>query len=142
MISNKCQYALRAMLELAKHQDGSPVSIHIIAEKQQIPARFLEAILRQLKQTGLARSVRGKDGGYILTKKPEDISMGEIIHIFEGELLSSSAANFKQGEHCVFQSVFTEASECLSTIFENKSLKDLIKEDEKLNPPDIMNYAI
>ena len=60
MISNKCNYALRALLELAKRDGGGPATIVDIAQAQSIPARFLEAILRQLKQAGLTESVRGK----------------------------------------------------------------------------------
>lgn len=83
MISRKCDYALRAMLELALNEGGGPVTIGQIAKARGIPARFLEAILRQLKQAGLCESLRGKEGGYRLSGRAADIPVARVIEIFE-----------------------------------------------------------
>jgi Rrf2 family transcriptional regulator, cysteine metabolism repressor len=88
MISNRCTYALKAMLELALREGEGPVSIGEIAREQGIPARFLEAILRQLKQAGYTRSARGKVGGYQLARPANGVRTGEIIRLFEGPLLA------------------------------------------------------
>ena len=78
MISKKCEYALRAVLALSRQAGNSPMTIHQMAQAQDIPERFLEAILRDLKQSGLTESIRGKDGGYKLTKSPSHIPFGSI----------------------------------------------------------------
>ena len=84
MISNKCYYGLRAMLELAIHEGDGPITIGDIAAARNIPVRFLEAILRQLKQAGLADSARGKEGGYQLARPAREISAASIIDAIEG----------------------------------------------------------
>ena len=78
-ISQKCQYALRAIYELALHQDEGPCKIGAIAEAQSIPVRFIENILNSLKAAGFVDSVRGKDGGYYLLRKADEITVGEVI---------------------------------------------------------------
>src|SRR5512133_391623 len=85
-ISQKCQYALRAVFELAKQQGKSPLTIGHIAEQQDIPPRFLELILAELKQAGFLRSYRGKQGGYVLTVPPADLTAGQIIRLVDGPI--------------------------------------------------------
>jgi len=86
MISQKSQYAVRALLELAKRQGSRPVKAAEIATAQWIPMRFLENILGQLRQAGLVESVRGKEGGYRLARPAEQVSVGEIIRLVQGPL--------------------------------------------------------
>ena len=90
-ISQKCQYALRAIYELALHQDEGPCKIGAIAEAQSIPVRFLENILNSLKGAGFVDSVRGKDGGYYLLRKADEITVGEVIRFVQGPLGRSNA---------------------------------------------------
>ena len=77
-ISQKCQYALRAVFELAKHYGQGPVKIADIAKAQAIPLRFLEVILSQLRQGGFAGSRRGNEGGYLLVRSPREFATGHI----------------------------------------------------------------
>jgi len=88
MISNRCHYAIRALLELALREGRGPATIGDIATAQSVPARFLEAILRQMKQGGLVVSMRGKEGGYLLARPAAEIHVGEVIRLFEGELVT------------------------------------------------------
>jgi len=84
-ISAKTEYACIAMVELAANYDSrEPVRVRRIAERHQVPPRFLVQILLQLKGAGLVGSVRGAAGGYRLAKAPEEISLGEIMDIVEG----------------------------------------------------------
>lgn len=84
-ISAKTEYACIAVLELASHYgSNSPVRIRKIAERHNVPPRFLVQILLQLKGAGLVRSTRGAAGGYHLTRPPEQVSLGEVMQVVEG----------------------------------------------------------
>lgn len=84
MISKKTKYALKAVLFLVeKYASGEPVLIAEIAEKESIPKKFLEAILLELRKKGLLQSKKGKGGGYLLARHPNQISFGEVFGIFE-----------------------------------------------------------
>jgi len=84
-ISAKTEYACIAMLELASQYGSSePVRIRWIAERHQVPPRFLVQILLQLKGAGLVSSVRGAAGGYHLIKPPEEVSLGQVMEVIEG----------------------------------------------------------
>ena len=85
-ISAKTEYACIAVLELAANfGSGEPVRIRSIAEKHGIPSRFLVQILLQLKSAGLVASTRGASGGYRLVKKPDDLSLGEVMAVIDGQ---------------------------------------------------------
>lgn len=84
-ISAKTEYACIAMLELAsQYGSGEPVRIRRIAERHDVPSRFLVQILLQLKGAGLVASVRGAAGGYLLIRKPKDVSLGEVMDVVDG----------------------------------------------------------
>ena len=85
-ITQKSKYALRATLELAVRFGQGPISIGEIAKAQAIPARFLEAILAQLKRAGLVESRRGNEGGYVLSRPPARISVGDVLRVVQGTL--------------------------------------------------------
>lgn len=84
--SIKVQYGLQAMLELALNHGGGPVQIKAIARDQKVPIRFLEQLLLVLKKAGLIASLRGKNGGYSLAKRPSELSVLSVIEAFEGPL--------------------------------------------------------
>jgi Rrf2 family protein len=91
-ISAKTEYACIAMLELAsRHGSGEPVRIRKIAERHDVPPRFLVQILLQLKGAGLVRSTRGAAGGYHLNRPPEQVSLGEVMRAIEGSTKSNGA---------------------------------------------------
>jgi Rrf2 family protein len=84
-ISAKTEYACIAMLELAsRYGSGEPVRIRRIAERHDVPPRFLVQILLQLKGAGLVASTRGAAGGYHLIKPPDEVSLGEVMEVIEG----------------------------------------------------------
>jgi Rrf2 family protein len=85
-VSAKTEYACLAMLELATHYgSGEPVRIRAIADEHGIPSRFLVQILLQLKGAGYVASTRGASGGYQLIKPPDEISLGEVMTVIEGQ---------------------------------------------------------
>ncbi|MBN2712673.1 MAG: Rrf2 family transcriptional regulator [Planctomycetes bacterium] len=85
-ISQKCQYALYALVELALRDEAGSVTIDQIAAAQDIPRQFLQAILRELRQGGFVESRRGKEGGYLLARPARNIKASEVIVFFEGNL--------------------------------------------------------
>jgi Rrf2 family protein len=85
-LSTRGEYAARAMLDIAAHANEGPVKIREIAERQDIPLKYLENILLTLQRAGMLRSRRGPQGGYYLARPPEAISVGEVIRAMDGPL--------------------------------------------------------
>ena len=91
-ISTKGRYALRLMLDVALHSHGTAVPLRDVAHRQDISDKYLEQIVTQLSRAGLVRSVRGAGGGYLLTREPEEYTVGEILRVLEGNLAPVSCA--------------------------------------------------
>lgn len=147
MISNKCYYGLRAMLELTLRQGGGPVTIADIAQSQDIPVRFLEAILRQLKQAGFADSVRGKEGGYFLAKPADKVTLAQLIRLFEGPLVSVNAQAASGGKarspaEDVFAEVWNQADRALEAVLEKVTLDQLADRQQALSAAHATSYTI
>jgi Rrf2 family protein len=103
MLTQKTRYSMLAMARLAKEYGKGILMINEIAESERIPKRFLESILLELKKNGYLGSKLGKNGGYYLIKNPEDISLLEIIRLFEGTiamLACTSEKYYQPCEHC------------------------------------------
>jgi Rrf2 family protein len=108
MISQKSRYALRALLLLAAQESGKPVQIADIAKQENIPRKFLEAILVELKKPGIVRSHRGRQGGYSLGRAAKDISFADVLRITDGPLALSpcvSVMAYRKCEDCFDESV-------------------------------------
>lgn len=144
MISNRCQYALRAVLELAKRDGSGRATISEIAREQKIPPRFLEAILRQLRQAGIAESVRGKEGGYVLARGPADITVGEIIELFEDPLTAVAQGTPRSAPAVdeVFREVWARAEKALSTVYRSVDFAELAERDLALRRKFVVDYVI
>jgi Rrf2 family protein len=138
MISKKCMYALIAVLALARNTGGKPMTIHQIADAESIPPRFLEAILRDLKQNGLTDSVRGKDGGYLLAQPPNKITMGRIIRLIEGPWFTAA----EDEPTDVFTPMWERAESCLENVFDQKDFQTLVSEHEDLRRSATIDYSI
>ncbi|NQT90002.1 MAG: Rrf2 family transcriptional regulator [Candidatus Omnitrophica bacterium] len=149
-LSKKTEYALKALIELAiNHGKGIDVTlISDIAERENIPPRYLEQILLRLKNSGILFSKRGVGGGYALNRPPEEISLGSIIKEVEGPLSSFSIgpgnSNALDDASSGLNSVMSEVSESVRDILNSISLKDMAKRtldliEEKKN---VLNYAI
>lgn len=152
-LSVRGEYALRAMQVLARdfQEDDSVVRIQEISEKQNIPKRFLEQILNDLKSAGLVMSKRGVAGGYRLKRKPEQITLAEIIRHIEGPLAPVSCVSEKFYEkcscpdesRCAIRAVMKEVRDSIVQVMDSTSLADLATraralEQQPLNPFDFM----
>jgi Rrf2 family protein len=92
-VSLRATYGIMAAVDLAMGPGGKPIQARSIARRQSIPARFLEQVLHAMKKAGLVMSLRGAQGGYVLTKKPADLSVAEILEALDGPLLPSTGLN-------------------------------------------------
>jgi len=100
MLSQKARYALRALFVLGARQDKEPVMIADIAEQANVPRKFLEQILLELKRPGIVHSTRGKFGGYTLGRRPENIAFAEVIRVIDGPLALSPCASVTAYRKC------------------------------------------
>ena len=145
-VSQKCQYALRAIFELARRNGRGPITIAHIAESQAIPARFLEQILSQLRQGGFVESRRGTSGGYLLSRVPADLSVGEVIRFIEGPLgpvqCTSGQTECPLNGGCVFLAMWEKAQEAVANVYDSTAFQDLVDQDMQMRGNEPLNYAI
>ncbi len=146
-LSQKCRYALRAVFELAKRQGSGPTTIGSIADAQAIPPRFLELILAQAKQAGFVESRRGKTGGYLLARDPRDITVSDVIRVFEGPISVVDCGNGAGSpcpleSDCVFRSLWDDASFALLRVLEGTTFADLVEREMARTRSDALNYTI
>lgn len=147
-VTQKCQYALRALFELAKNEQRGIVRSGDIAERQAIPKRFLEVILHQLRQGGFVDSQRGKEGGFFLSRPAASISVGEVIRFIDGPMTPvacqrnqpHSQCDLKGG--CVFISLWDEARDALERVYDTKTLKDLVDREQARQAEQAPQYSI
>lgn len=99
-LSRKSDYALRAFMTLIFHQGKGPLSIREIAEQNDIPRRFLEQIMLDLRAQGWVKSIAGRDGGFVLAKAPHEITMGEVVRHFDGILAPIACVSTTHYEMC------------------------------------------
>ncbi len=129
-ISAKCDYACRALLELSLHwPKKEPLQLQNISGKQNIPVKYLVQIFIQLKRDGLVVSSRGKDGGYLLGKTPDAISLGDVMRCMGGALLSRSDALRK--EPSVFSGVWDQLEGAMTTVVDHVTFEDICAKSQE-----------
>ena len=104
-LSKKTDYALRALFTLVEHHGRGPIPIRELARRNEIPKRFLEHIMLDLKSKGWVESSPGKQGGYVLARAPSKITMGEVIRHFDGVLAPIGCVSATHYERCTQESV-------------------------------------
>jgi Rrf2 family protein len=146
-VSQKCQYALRAMFELSlRYPSDTVVTVAEIAEIQKVPIRFLEQILSKLRTGGYIESRRGNQGGYVMAVSPSSLSIGEIIRYIEGPNEAVDCLKKVHNSHCVsrngciFKKLWTRAKNAMADIFDATTFQDLV--DEQLNGEQVVDYSI
>ncbi len=100
MLSKKCKYAIHALVYLAERYQEGPVHIQEIAEKRNIPKKFLEAILLELRNAKILHSKKGKGGGYYLYQKPSEVNLMEIIRLMDGAIAMLPCVSLHYYEKC------------------------------------------
>lgn len=132
-ITHKGDYALKTILDLALHYDSGLITIHKLAKQADIPIKFLEQVLLDLKRGGFVDSRRGKVGGYLLAKAPSKIKVGEIIRFIDGPLEPIACVEKKYSGcndiyKCVFRKIWQEVTEATSKIVDNITVEDLVNQ--------------
>ncbi|MBJ3778355.1 RrF2 family transcriptional regulator [Acuticoccus mangrovi] len=139
MISQKAQYALRALIALAKAEPEVALSIAEIAEEQRIPKKFLEQILLDLKHQGIVMSRRGKAGGYRLLRTPDRIAFGEVLRLVDGPLAPLpclSRIAYRRCDSCIdeetceIRKVFARVAEATREVLDTVTIADAIENPE------------
>jgi Rrf2 family protein len=129
-LSTRSRYGTRILVDLARHHDQGPVQIGEISKRQDISVKYLEQLIRPLKQANLVTSVRGPKGGHLLAKKPEDISLGQIVRLFEGqsELVEciSHPEKCSMAEDCQVRLAWQDATRVLYEKLDSTTIADLM----------------
>jgi Rrf2 family cysteine metabolism transcriptional repressor len=130
-ITYKGDYALKTILDLALYYGGSPVNIPDLAKRLDIPIKFLEQILLNLKRGGFVESRRGKVGGYLLAKAPSEIKLGEIIRFIDGPIepvacVHSGYEGCSDKDKCVFRDIWKRITDSTSAIIDGITFEDLV----------------
>lgn len=151
-LSLRGEYALRAMLVLGMNYEKPVVRIQAISDEQNIPKRFLEQILNDLKSAGFVQSRRGVAGGYRLAKRPEQITLAAVVRHIEGALAPVSCVSERFYEkcscpdeaRCAIRSVMKEVRDAIVKILEGVTIAELCQRARRLQagPPSPLDYVI
>ena len=131
-LSTRSRYGTRIILELARRKNEGPIQAGDISSKQRISVKYLEQLIRTLKQARLVTSVRGPKGGHMLTKDPAEITLGQIVSLYEGqsELVGciSAPENCAMSPECKVRLAWQDATLALYRSLDNISIADLLIE--------------
>lgn len=131
-ISTKGRYALRLMLDLAIYNTGNPVALKDIAKRQNISEKYLEQIISTLNKASFVRSIRGAQGGYVLTRQASEYTVGDILRLTEGELTpvdcaANDGAYCENRNQCVTINVWNRLYAAINDVVDGITLEDLVK---------------
>lgn len=135
-ITYKGDYALKAILALSLKYGSSILTIHDLAKEADIPIKFLEQVLLELKRGGFVESRRGKIGGYFLAKPPKDIKVGDVVRFIDGPIEPIACVEKKYSGcrdiyKCTFRHIWQDVSKAISNIVDNVSFEDLANQIKK-----------
>jgi Rrf2 family protein len=141
-LSKKGEYAVRALIEIgfeAKARPGSLIQISTVAQRTNIPEKFLEQILLALRNGGVLKSKRGVEGGYSLAKGPDDITLGEVVRLLDGPLAPIPCVSLTAYEKCTcpdedscgLRLAMQQVRDAIADILDNYKLSRLIAEVQK-----------
>lgn len=131
--SVKSEYAVTAVLDMALHAEKGPVHVRAIAKRQSIPVRFLEQVMASLKKAGLVESIRGAQGGYILSRDPKTINVAQIVEAIEGPItpMDCTAGMLEyrclQMNGCVIKGVWEDVRRAITNVLSQISVEDICK---------------
>src|SRR5574340_922557 len=143
-LSTKGKYGVRALFEIARNYGQGPLSMKEIVERQKISLSYLEQILHRLGKAGIIESVRGPHGGYVLARKPAEVTIGDIVRSLEGPIALSHclepgfSEECYQADDCVARMVWTKVGEKIEEALDSISFEHLLQQyhgkDRELTP--------
>lgn len=130
-ISTKGRYALRLMIDLAMNSGDSPVRVKDIASRQDISEKYLEQIIAMFNKAGYVKSIRGAQGGYLLTKEPSEYTVGMILRLAEGSIapvscVDDTSAGCDRREACVSAMLWEKINTAVNEVVDHTTLQDLV----------------
>ena len=131
-MSTKARYGLRALVDLARNSQTGPVSISSIAERQKISENYLEQLIAKLRKADIVKSVRGSQGGYVLSRDPEKITVGEVLRTLEGDLspvecpLINEEIDCNDEDGCVTKYVWKKVSDSINDTVDKITIGELL----------------
>ncbi|URZ06393.1 RrF2 family transcriptional regulator [Clostridium felsineum] len=128
-LSTKGRYGVKAMVDLAIHYGEDPVSIKSISERQKISESYLEQLFVPLRKANLIKSIRGSQGGYVLSKDPKDIYISNIFDVLEGPIEISDCVesdNCNNSDYCVTRLLWVKIKESIDNVTKTITLKDMV----------------
>ena len=140
-MSKRAKYAMNALVELARARKEGALSASLIAERAHVPGKFLEAILLDLRKAGIIRSIKGRNGGHQLRKPPEEITMAEVVRLFDGAigLVPCVTHNYYEPcdecpdeDACGIRDVFMEVRAATVEMLKQATLADLLMREQRL----------
>ena len=138
-LSTKTRYGTRLLFDLARHYQNGPVQIGEVARRQDISVKYLEQIIRPLKQAGLIFSVRGPKGGHLLAKPPEEISIGEVVRLLENEAdlvgCVSNPENCEKSDDCPVRLVWQDGTHAMYEKLDAIKISDLVSGADSAEQP-------
>ena len=134
-VTSKGRYALRIMIDLAQHQDEGYISLKTVSDRTELSMKYLEMIVGNLKKAELVESTRGKEGGYKLSKTPEEYSIGEILNCIEDNLapvacIKAGSINCEKSAACLTVPMWKELDDITNAYLATVSLRDLLTGDK------------
>ena len=145
-LSTRTRYGTRALLEMALRKDEGPIFLREIAKKQQLSLPYLEQLVSPLVAAGIVRSVKGPKGGVSLAREPEEINLGEVMHLLEGTTAPvecvADPAVCSRSSSCVTRDVWSELNDVVDGFLRSKSLQDLVDDQKTKNLSQTEMYFI
>ncbi len=139
-ISVKGEYALQAIFDLASQRAGEPVKIADIAQRQKIPQKFLELILASLKQGGFVESRRGAEGGYLLARPADSLSVAEVVHFIEGS--QPGKLRLRRKPDTPFSEMWGQVDRAVAEILDNTTFADILRNWADKQNKYVLNWEI
>ena len=143
-LSTRSRYGTRMILDMAQHYNGAPVQLGDIAKRQNVSLKYLEQIIRPLKEANYIKSFRGSKGGHLLNKAPEEITVGEIVALLEGGTSLTRCAEDPEicdrVDNCVTRYLWVEASNAIFNRLRTITFADLIAIEKKECKDQFLDY--
>jgi Rrf2 family protein len=144
-LTYKGDYALKAVLDLALHYGEELVTSHDFAKRIDAPVKFFEQVLTELKRGGIVKSKRGNEGGYLLSKAPSEITVGDVVRIIEGPIepiacVKENYTGCKEINGCVFRNIWQRVHQATSDIIDHVTFEDLVVQVK--NKEQVLTYTI
>jgi len=145
-LSTKGRYGVRALLDLALHQDEGLVPLKDIARRQEVSLPYLEHLITPLVAAGLVKSTRGARGGVSLVKPPSEIKLSEAVQLLEGSIAPVDCVNdpklCHRSAYCVTRDIWSEMKNAMSQVLDSTTIQDLVERQKQKGQAEVEMYHI